>query len=92
MYGATFADLAPADLRGGYMAAAATAWGAGSMLGPLLGTAVLGRAGPTMLWLGCALTGIILFAAVHAAAPALRRRTGQQTPPPGTGASRGERR
>jgi hypothetical protein len=74
------------------MGAAATTWGAGSVLGPLLGTAVLGRVGPTVLWLGCALTGITLFAAQQAVAPALRRRTSQQVPPPGTGASRGERR
>jgi predicted MFS family arabinose efflux permease len=92
MFGATFADLAPADLRGGYMGAAAAAWGAGSVLGPLAGTALLGRAGPAPLWLGCALTGIALFAALQAAAPALRRRTSQQDPPLGTRASRGEQR
>jgi MFS family permease len=80
MFGATFADLAPADLRGGYMGAAAAAWCAGSVLGPLLGTAVLGRAGPAPLWLGCALTGITLFAAQQAAAPALRRRNTRLAP------------
>jgi MFS family permease len=92
MFGATFADLAPADLRGGYMGVAATTWGAGSVLGPLLGTTVLDRVGPTLLWLGCALTGITLFAAQQAAAPALRRRASQQDPPPPAGASRGKRR
>lgn len=92
MFGVTFADLAPADLRGGYMGAAAATWGAGDVLGPLLGTAVLGRAGPALLWLGCALTGITLFAALQAAAPALRRRASQQDLPPGTGTSRGEQR
>lgn len=92
MFGATFADLAPADLRGGYMGVAATTWGGGSVLGPLLGTALLDRVGPTLLWLGCALTGITLFAAQQTAAPALHRRTSPQDPPPGTGASRGERR
>jgi MFS family permease len=92
MFGATFAELAPADLRGGYMGVAATTWAVGSMLGPLLGTALLDRIGPTLLWLSCALTGITLFSAQLAAAPALRSRTGQQDPPPGTGASRGGRR
>lgn len=82
MFGATFADLAPADLRGGYMGVAATTWGVGSALGPLLGTALLDRVGPTLLWLGCALTGVALFGAVHAAAPALRRRTRQQESQP----------
>ncbi|HEY7485594.1 MAG TPA: MFS transporter [Streptosporangiaceae bacterium] len=92
MFGATFADLAPADLRGGYMGLAATTWGVGNVLGPLLGTALLDRAGPTLLWVGCALTGLTLFAAQLAAAPALRRRTSQQHPRQVTGASRGERR
>ncbi len=92
MFGITFADLAPADLRGGYMGVAAATWGLGSILGPLLGTAVLDRVGPALLWLGCALTGVTLFAAQQAAAPALRRRTSQQDPPPGTSASREERR
>ncbi|WUI00519.1 MFS transporter [Spirillospora sp. NBC_00431] len=77
VYGATFADLAPADLRGGYMGVAAATWGVGGVLGPLLGTALLDRAGSALLWLGCALTGITLFAVQQAAAPALRRRTAQ---------------
>ncbi|HEY7430588.1 MAG TPA: MFS transporter [Streptosporangiaceae bacterium] len=80
VFGATFADLAPADLRGGYMGAAATAWGMGSVLGPLLGTTLLDRIGPAPLWLCCALTGIALFAAQQAVAPALRRRTSEQVP------------
>jgi MFS family permease len=92
VFGATFADLAPADLRGGYMGVAATTWGVGGVLGPPLGTALLDRVGPTLLWLGCALTGITLFAAQLAAAPALHSRTSQQDSPSGTVASRGERR
>ena len=75
VFGATFADLAPADLRGGYMGVAAATWGLGSVLGPLLGTAVLHHSGPTVLWATCAATGIALFAAQLAVAPALRRRT-----------------
>ena len=39
MFGATFADLAPADLRGRYMGVASTTWSIGVVLGPLLGTA-----------------------------------------------------
>ena len=38
MFGATFADLAPADLRGRYMGVASTTWSIGAVLGPLLGT------------------------------------------------------
>jgi MFS family permease len=75
MFGATFADLAPADLRGGYMGVAATTWAVGGVLGPLFGTALLERAGPATLWAGCAVIGTVLFAVQHAAAPALRRRT-----------------
>jgi MFS family permease len=75
MFGAVFADLAPADLRGGYMGLAATTWGVGNMLGPLLGTALLDRAGPTALWLVCAATGVALFAVQQAIAPKLRSRT-----------------
>lgn len=74
VFGAVFADLAPADLRGGYMGVAATTWGVGNTLGPLLGTAVLDRAGPTALWLACAATGLVLLSAQQAIAPKLRSR------------------
>jgi MFS family permease len=80
MFGATFAELAPADLRGGYMGVAYTSWGVGSVFGPLLGTALLDRVGSTALLLGCALTGLALFAALRVAAPALRRRTNEPGP------------
>jgi MFS family permease len=75
MFGATFAGLAPADLRGRYMGVAATTWSLGAALGPLLGTALLEHAGRTALWAVCSVTGFALFAAQRALAPALRRRT-----------------
>ncbi|MFL6145435.1 MAG: MDR family MFS transporter [Labedaea sp.] len=75
MFGATFADLAPAELRGGYLGVAAATFGVGGVLGPLLGTALLDHIGPTALWTACAATGVALFAAQHAVAPALRHRT-----------------
>ena len=75
MFGATFADLAPADLRGRYMGVASTTWSLGAVLGPLLGTALLDHAGRTALWAACSATGLALFAAQEAVAPALRRRT-----------------
>jgi MFS family permease len=74
MFGATFADLAPADLRGRYMGVASTTWSLGLVLGPLLGTALLDHAGRTALWAACWATGLTLFAALRALAPALRRR------------------
>jgi MFS family permease len=75
MFGATFADLAPADLRGRYMGVASTTWSLGGVLGPLLGTALLDHAGRTALWAACSATGLALFVAQQAVAPALRRRT-----------------
>jgi MFS family permease len=75
MFGATFAGLAPAELRGGYLGVAAATFGAGGVLGPLLGTALLDRAGPVALWTVCAAGGIALLAAQRAVAPALRHRT-----------------
>ncbi|HEU5158989.1 MAG TPA: MFS transporter [Streptosporangiaceae bacterium] len=95
MFGATFAGLAPADLRGGYMGVAATAWAVGGVLGPLLGPALLERVGPAPLWAGCTVTGVALFAVQQAAAPALRRRTSErddQEPPAREHTSRGGRR
>jgi MFS family permease len=75
MFGATFANLAPPDLRGRYMGIASTTWSVGAVLGPLLGTALLDHAGRTALWAACTATGIALFAAQRAIAPALRRQT-----------------
>jgi MFS family permease len=74
MFGATFACLAPADLRGRYLGVASTTWSVGAVLGPLLGTALLDHAGRIVLWAACTATGLALFAALHAVAPALRRR------------------
>jgi MFS family permease len=75
VFGAIFADLAPADLRGGYMGASTASWGLGSVLAPLLGTALLEHSGPAVLWAACAATGIALFGAQMVLAPALRRRS-----------------
>ena len=74
VFGAVVADLAPVDLRGGYMGLTGTAWGFGSIAGPLLGTRVLDAAGRTTVWIACAVLGVVLFAAQLAIAPTLRRR------------------
>jgi MFS family permease len=74
MFGAAFANLAPANLRGRYMGVASTMWSVGAVLGPLLGTALLDHAGRTVLWVVCTATGFALFAALRVLAPALRRR------------------
>lgn len=78
-FGDTFADLAPAELRGRYMGLASTTWSIGAVLGPLAGTALLDLAGPTVLGTTCAISGIALFTAQRALVPALRRRTAAPT-------------
>ncbi|MEJ3658014.1 MFS transporter [Actinomycetes bacterium KLBMP 9759] len=75
MFGATFAAIAPSDLRGRYMGIASTTWSLGAVLGPLAGTAVLDHAGRTTLWAASTAIGIALFVAQRALAPALRRRS-----------------
>jgi hypothetical protein len=74
-FGDTFANIAPAELRGRYMGLASTTWSVGTVLGPLAGTALLDLAGPTVLGSASAIGGIALFAAQRALAPALHRRT-----------------
>jgi MFS family permease len=83
MFGAAFAGLAPADLRGRYMGVASTTWSVGAVLGPPLGTVVLDHAGRTALWVACSATGLALFAAQRAVAPALRPRSSRDTSPDG---------
>jgi MFS family permease len=80
IFGAVFADLAPEDMRGAYLGIAGTTWGLGSIFGPILGTAALQHSGPAALWLGCALTGVVLFVAQLAVAPSLRRRASYAAP------------
>jgi MFS family permease len=75
MFGASFADLAPADLRGRYMGVASTTWSIGAAFGPLIGTILLDHAGRTALGAACAITGIALFAGQQALGPTLRCRT-----------------
>jgi len=72
--GAVFADLAPVDLRGGYMGMSGMAFGIGTVVGPLAGTNALEYFGPTTTWLGCALLGVVIFIGQFALAPALHAR------------------
>jgi MFS family permease len=81
---AVFADLAPADLRGGYMGVGGFSYSAGAVLGPMLGTAVFGHFGPVVLWTGCAALGVLVCGAQLALRPALRRRSADVTPPAGS--------
>jgi MFS family permease len=72
--GAVFADLAPVDLRGGYMGMSGMAFGIGTVVGPLAGTNALEYLGPTTTWLGCAVLGVLIFIGQFALAPALHAR------------------
>ncbi|MFB9683471.1 MFS transporter [Amycolatopsis plumensis] len=73
-FGDTFAALAPAEVRGGYLGLASATWSVGAVLGPLAGTALLEQSGAPGLAAGCALGGIVLFTAQRALGPALHRR------------------
>jgi MFS family permease len=75
MFGATFADLAPADLRGRYMGIASTTWSIGAVLGPLTGTVLLDHGGRAVLGAACVVTGIALLAGQQVLGPAIRCRT-----------------
>lgn len=73
-FGATFAALAPPDLRSGYMGVASSAWSLGAVLGPMLGTALLEQAGRTWLGVVAFAAGTLLFLAQQAVAGRLRER------------------
>ena len=71
------AAMAPEALRGRYMGAYMTAFGASFILAPLLGGPVLERWGAGALWGGCLALGALLSAVLLAARPG-------EEPPPAT--------
>jgi MFS family permease len=73
-FGATFADLAPPDLRGRYIGVASSTWSLGVTFGPVVGTALLEHTG--RIWLGATAlaAGLLLFLAQQAVAGSLRER------------------
>ncbi len=72
---AVVADIAPAHLRGRYAGAYGLAFGAAGVVAPVLGTAVLSRYGPSVLWAGCFMIGLLAGAMQLALAPGFARRT-----------------
>lgn len=68
------ADLAPLHLRGTYQGVQQMAWGAAFCLAPSIGTQILGRVGPRVLWLSCLALGLLASVGHLAIAPARRRR------------------
>jgi MFS family permease len=73
-FGATFAAMAPPDLRSRYMGVASSTWSLGATLGPMIGTALLEHTGRTWLGATALATGLLLFVAQRAVAGALRER------------------
>ncbi|HLP03683.1 MAG TPA: MFS transporter [Opitutaceae bacterium] len=63
---AVLADMAPAHLRGRYMAAATLMWSLATIVGPSLGSLLYGWS-PTALWLFSAMMGLASAAAVRVA-------------------------
>jgi predicted MFS family arabinose efflux permease len=63
LLGSLIATRADPGSMGRYMGLFSFAFSLSMIVGPVLGTSVYGRFGPTMLWLGCGVTGCILFGA-----------------------------
>lgn len=61
MTGAYVTDLAPERLRGRYHGTYVMMWSIGMLLGPVIGTAVFER-NESMLWIACALSGVVAAA------------------------------
>jgi dipeptide/tripeptide permease len=66
-------SIAPASLRGRYNGLFGVAFGASSLIGPLIGTAAL-DAGRWVVWGGCALVSLVVAASVLALGPAITAR------------------
>lgn len=69
------ADIAPAHLRGRYAGAFGIAFGAAGVVAPTLGTSVLAAAGPSAVWAGCLLVGLLAGAVQLSLAAGVANRT-----------------
>jgi MFS family permease len=68
------ADLAPVDARGRYQAVWGTSFGIAALLAPPLGTFTYQVVGPTALWAGCVVVGVLAALGYLALSPAAARR------------------
>jgi MFS family permease len=68
------ADLAPPSLRGRYQGVYSTGWSLAAAFGPVTGTAVFDRLGPTALWAGCAAVCVLGALGQRFAGPHYERR------------------
>jgi MFS family permease len=71
---ALVAAMAPADARGRYQGALSMTFGAAQLVGPKLGTWVWESEGPSVLWGGCLVLGVVVALALIATAPGRNRR------------------
>jgi predicted MFS family arabinose efflux permease len=63
LLGSLIASRAGPGSMGRYMGLFSFAFSLSMIVGPVLGTSVYGSLGPTALWLGCGVTGCVLYAA-----------------------------
>lgn len=80
---AVAADAAPVALRGAYQGLFHMSFGAAALTAPVLGSLVLGRFGPAVLWTGCLAAG--LAAAAGQLMLGTLRRDAQPPPHPAAG-------
>ncbi|MGA8295599.1 MAG: MFS transporter [Acidimicrobiales bacterium] len=78
---ALIADIAPAHQRGRYNGVFSAAFGGAAILGPLVGTQVLGHLGRTTLWSGCVVLGALAALLTAAIGPTIKRRSKGATVP-----------
>ncbi|MBN1271041.1 MAG: MFS transporter [Candidatus Aminicenantes bacterium] len=62
LLGSLIASRAGQGKQGRYMGLFSFAFSLSMILGPIIGTEVYGKSGPTTLWIGCGVTGLLLAA------------------------------
>ncbi|WP_306214930.1 MDR family MFS transporter [Actinoplanes sp. RD1] len=74
---ALVAELSPSLLRGRYQGVNSLSWSAGGALAPVVGGFVQEHAGSTVLWLSCAVLGVIVAVGQLVSGPARERRAAE---------------
>jgi MFS family permease len=83
--GSLVADLAPPEARGRYAAVWGSSFGVATLFAPLLGTWTYQFAGPTAVWTGCLVAGLVVGAGFLAMQPSVHRRLDATAPLPSPG-------
>jgi len=68
------ANMSPASARGRYAGAMVMSWGLAQIVAPRLGTWLWQDEGPSVLWNGCLVLGVVVAALLLITAPGRRRR------------------